>query len=94
MEESQQLTAKVGKLLVLPSNEMPTIATVSDMTKLLNNPFFSKAKNGDKVLIYLQAKEAILYDPMANKIVAVGPVNTVTSPAIITPVFPSITPAK
>src|ERR1035437_9538775 len=46
-EQTQTLVDKVGKLMVLPSGETPTIATVSDITKLTGQPFFAKAKNGD-----------------------------------------------
>jgi LytR cell envelope-related transcriptional attenuator len=73
--EQQTLIAKVGQLMELPTGEQPTIATVSDITKLQSQPFFKNAKNGDIVLIYTKAKEAILYDPESNKIVQVGPIN-------------------
>ena len=72
--EQQALIERVGKLIALPQDEQPTIATVSDIEKLKGQPFFEKAKNGDKVLIYNKAKKAILYDPVADKIVEVGPV--------------------
>jgi len=74
-KEQQAIVAKVGQLMELPSDEQPTVATVSDITKLSSQQFFQNAKNGDKVLIYPKAKEAILYDPVSNKIVRVGPVN-------------------
>jgi hypothetical protein len=74
-EETRDLVAKVGKLLVLPAGEVPTVATVSDPEKLRAEPFFAKAKTGDKVLIYSQAKKAILYDPVANLILEVAPLN-------------------
>ena len=35
---------KVGKLMVLPVGEQPTIATVVDPAKLKDQPFFSNAK--------------------------------------------------
>lgn len=73
--EASQLIAKVGKLIDLPIGEQPTIATVSDISKLKDQPFFQNARNGDKVLIYTKAKKAILYDPLANKIVEVAPIN-------------------
>lgn len=74
-EETKKLITTVGKLIDLPTDEEPTIATVSDIEKLKDQPFFAKAKVGDKVLIYTNAKKAILYDPVANKIIEVAPVN-------------------
>lgn len=73
--ETKKLVTTVGKLIVLPLGEMPTIATVSNPEKLKDQPFFAKAKVGDKVLIYTNAKKAIIYDPADNKIVEVGPIN-------------------
>lgn len=74
-EESQALVKRVGLLIDLPTEEEPTIATISDKEKLKDQPFFTKAKNGDKVIIYTNARKAILYDPIANKIIDVAPVN-------------------
>lgn len=79
--ETKALVAKVGKIYELPTNEVPTIATVSDVAKLSGQDFFKHAENGDKVLIYTQAKKAILYRPSTNKIVEVGPVNIQPTPA-------------
>lgn len=72
-EQTAKLIAEVGKLIDLPAGETPTIATVTDVNKLKDQPFFQKAKNGNKVLIYNNAKKVILYDPDAHKIVDVGP---------------------
>ena len=69
------LIAEVGKLMVLPANEQPTVATVSDIKKLADQPFFAHAQNGDKVLIYTQSKKAILYRESINKIIEVAPVS-------------------
>lgn len=80
-QEVQDLVAKVSRLIVLPEGETPTVATVSDPEKLKEQPFFSKAQKGDKVLIYTNAKKAILYSPTANKIVDVAPINIGNTPA-------------
>ncbi|SRR5260221_309178 len=69
-----QITTEVSKLMLLPKNETPTIATVNDITKLKDQPFFVNAKNGDKVLIYPNASIAILYDPTAHLIINVSPI--------------------
>lgn len=74
-EEVHVLVAQVSKLMVLPSDEEPTVATVSDPDLLKDEPFFAKAKAGDKVLIYTKNKRAILYDPVAKRILDVAPVN-------------------
>jgi hypothetical protein len=80
-EEKRSLMEKVSKLIQLPSSEEPTVATVSNLEKLKDQPFFAQAKNGDKLLIFNNAKKAILYDPVANKIIDVAPVNIGTQSA-------------
>ena len=74
-EEIRMLTAEVGKVFELPQNETPTIASVADREKLKDQPFFANAQNGDKVLVYAQAKRAILYRPSTKKIIEIAPVN-------------------
>jgi hypothetical protein len=81
----KDLVDKVGKLMELPSNETPKIATVSDIAKLAGQAFFANAKNGDKVLIFTQAKEAILYRESINKIIQVAPVNLGSSAPVANP---------
>lgn len=66
---------KISRYMELPTDEQPTVATVSDPEKLKAQPFFSKAKVGYKVIIYTTAKKAILYDPTADRIIEVAPVN-------------------
>jgi hypothetical protein len=72
--QQEKIVANVGKLTTLPSGEPPTIAKVSDISKLQNQPFFQNGKNGDYVLIYPKAKEAVLYDPTTNKVLRIGPI--------------------
>jgi hypothetical protein len=66
----------VGKLYDLPDNEKPDVATVKDKEALKKQyPFFDQAENDDVVLIYKEAKLAILYRPSTQKLIKVGPVN-------------------
>jgi len=78
--ETEQLKADVAKIIELPA-ENPTVATVVDATKLKNQAFFTNAQNGDKVLIFAQAKKAILYRPSTKKVVEVAPINLGDNPA-------------
>ncbi len=86
-EEKRGIVDKVGKLVDIPSNEDPTIATISDKDKLQNQiknqPFFSKAENGDKVLVFPQAKKAILYRPTINKVMDMVAISLSTESATI-----------
>jgi hypothetical protein len=75
LQEVQAIINKVGILIELPKNETPRVATVTDITKLKSQPFFVRAVNGDKVLIYSIAKKAIIYRPTTNKIIDVGNLN-------------------
>lgn len=77
---NQQLLAKVSYLMVLPAKEVPTIATVTDVNRLKNQEFFANAHNGDKLLIYINADKAILYNPAKNIIVNVAPINPSSVP--------------
>lgn len=70
-----EAVANIGRLVDLPSGETPTLATVNDPAKLKGQAFFANAKAGDQVLIYTQAKKAILYRPSTNKIIEIAPVN-------------------
>lgn len=74
-EEELDIISKVGKHILLPQDETPTIATVTDPNKLTDQPFFAHAKSGDKVLVYTKAKKAYLYNPSADVIVEVAPLN-------------------
>lgn len=71
--EVETTAVAVAKLMELPV-ERPTVATVSDVSKLKDQDFFRKAQNGDKVLIFKQAQKVILYRPITNKIIEVGPI--------------------
>lgn len=73
--ETKQLVAQVSKFYDLPTDETPTVATVSDKSKVVDQPFFAKAENGDKILIYRKNKLVILFRPSQNKIINSGPVD-------------------
>ena len=93
--EANALVAKVSKLMVLPADETPTIATVTDIEAVKDQPFFANAQNDDKVLIYQKAGKAILYRESENKIIEVGAVNfnqAIESPAPVATDIPTTKP--
>ncbi|PIR76579.1 MAG: hypothetical protein COU32_01230, partial [Candidatus Magasanikbacteria bacterium CG10_big_fil_rev_8_21_14_0_10_42_10] len=65
---------KVSALMVLPTDEVPTLATILDKTKLQAQSFFQTAENGDKLLAFTKSMQAILYRPSTNKIIKVAPI--------------------
>lgn len=73
-ENVQALTDKVGKLINIP-DEIPSVAVVQDKESLKDQAFFKDAENGDKVLIFSGAKQAILYRESENKLINIGPVS-------------------
>lgn len=70
-DEKSDIVGKVGKLMELPEED-PLVATITDKEKLKEQYFFSKAQNGDVVMIYSNSKKAILYRPSINKIIEVS----------------------
>jgi hypothetical protein len=77
-KEAQKLVKMVSQLMVLP-DEVPTIATVTDKSKLENQRFFKNAVNGDKVMIFPVSSKAILYRPGIKKIIEVASVQTINN---------------
>ncbi len=76
------LLENVGKLIDLPTDEEPTVATVTNADQISAQPFFAKAKNGDRVIIYTNARLAILFDENVGKIMNVGTINMGTQSAV------------
>lgn len=74
-QEVAALVAEVSKLILLPTDEQPTVATVADPEALKDQAFFANAQQDDKVLIYARAQKAILYSPARKQVIEVAPVN-------------------
>ncbi len=71
---AKQIKSKVAKLISVPKDEIPTIASVTDTGKLNDQPFFKDAQNGDIIVIFPAAKKAIIYRESDNRLVNVGPI--------------------
>lgn len=68
------IVERVGKLLVLPKGETPTMFEIADPKFLVDKePFFIGAEKGDILLIYQKTGKAVIYNKIKNIIVNVGP---------------------
>ena len=82
--QANRILKKVSALIQLPSGETPSMATITDAASAKKvQPFLASAQNGDVLIVYAKAGEALLYRPSTDKLVAVGPVdqNSQTTPA-------------
>lgn len=71
-KEMEHIKSKVSKLAIIPTDEEPTLATVSDKTKL-SDPILAQAENGDKVLLFYKSKRVFVYRPSTHRIVNIAP---------------------
>lgn len=79
-QNTNKVVGEVSKLYgSLPTDEQPTLAQVSDKSKLQDQQFFKNAENGDYILIYPKAKLAVIYREKENKLINVGPVSVGSS---------------
>ena len=90
-EQAVKITAEVAQLMQLPTDESPSVVTVTDKSKVADQPFFKNAQNGDALLVYSKNMEAIIYRPSTNKIIQVGPIYN-EAPAV--PASTSITKSQ
>lgn len=74
-KEIDEILDRVRKHIVLPADEEPVIATITDKDLLASEqPFYKNAHNGDRVIAYMTARKAIIYDPVNDVIVNAGPI--------------------
>ena len=75
-KEILDLVKRIERHILLPEGETPSIATIVNIDSLKMNPFYANAKNGDKVLIYFNAKKAYIYDEERDLVINTAPVLT------------------
>jgi hypothetical protein len=80
-EEIEDIVEKVSKLMIIPS-ETPQLATLTNLEGVQNQQFFRNALAGDKVLVFKNAKRAIIYRPSEDLIVEVGVVREGSAPEV------------
>lgn len=74
-EERSQVILSVARHVIIPEDEEPIFATVTDPKQLQGQVFFENAQVGDKVLIFSHAHRAMLYRPSVDRIVEMAPYN-------------------
>lgn len=90
LEQATLILNKVGKLIELPQNEYPQMATIEDADSVRDaQPFLINAQNGDILIVYASAQTALLYRPSTNKLIAVGPVSS-EEPSLPEPSEPEV----
>ena len=73
--EVQNILKRVSRHILVPEGEEPTVATINDVARLAaDQPFYEDAVNGDKVLVFVKNKVAIIYSPKRDIIVNMGPI--------------------
>ncbi len=80
--EKLELLDRVARHVVLPDDEKPNIATVTDPVVLQGQDFFKRAEKGDRVIVYPNAQRAILYRPGIDRIVEMMPFDVQVNDAI------------
>lgn len=72
MSANQRLIRDVSRQAVVPTDEIPSVTTVTDPAKV-NQQFLEGTKKGDKVLLYYQSSRAVVYRPSTDQVVNMGP---------------------
>lgn len=90
--DNQAILKKIGAIMELPP-EKPSIATILDREKLKDQAFFQKAQNGDKVIIFEQARRVLLYRPDTGRVIDFAPLILDAQPSTSssTTVTPNVT---
>lgn len=93
--EAERISKELAKVMVLPDDSLPVVATVSDREALQDQSFFRYAENGDRVVIFPGSMRAVLYRPSTKQVVDMAPLSTQTAttadvpaPAVAAPYVP------
>lgn len=72
-DQVQMIIDRIGKFMVVPSDEKPSVVILRDVAALeQQQPFYRGAKDGDILVVY--STRAIVYDAKTNKLVSVSPI--------------------
>ncbi len=94
-EQIGDLLGRISRLIMLPEETDPLIATINDAPALrAEQAFYRDAENGDQLVIFTKRAMAVIYRPSVDKLINVGPIffdNAGTKPeSIPTPTQPEV----
>ncbi len=69
--QEDEIIKRVGKLVLLPA-ERPKFLIVKDRDAIFESEFFSKAREGDIVLLFEQSNQVMIYDIKQDRLINVG----------------------
>jgi len=74
-QELASAIARVSKIMILPQDDQPVLATVTDAKTLIaQQTFFAGSINGDQLLLFPKSMKAVIWSPSRSKIINVGPI--------------------
>ena len=80
--QSKAILTEVGKVVFLPEEEKPEVATILNAEQLkINDSFFASAKNGDATLFYDKSGMIILFSMESHKLLNMGIIATSSASA-------------
>jgi hypothetical protein len=72
-QKSKTIINEIGKVVMLPEDETPQVATILDAEQLKkNDSFFASAKNGDATIFYEKSGIIILFNLETHKLMNMG----------------------
>jgi hypothetical protein len=77
---SSEIYEKVGKHMILPTGETPTVVPVTNKEELGNEELFKNVQNGDMFLVFTESKLAVVYRESEDKIVTVSTLDLSSQP--------------
>lgn len=76
-DRATQTLQKISSLIQLPKG-IPTMAIINNAASVKKTqPFLVNAKDGDVLIVYKNAEEALLYRPSTNKLITVGSITKI-----------------
>lgn len=85
------LVGRISQFMVVPVDEQPSVTVITDAQRLADErAFYEDAKDGDLLVVF--SNRAIIYDPIADKLVTVSSIDRLEEPVVSASPLPSGTP--